>query len=108
MVNLKVRVINIQELKKGGSQEEPWMAITFVGEEVGEQYPQKIAGDIWSKSLGMHGFKAENFKDQVSIGDIIDVELKLSCREYNGRYYNEVKVWSYKKTEADPTEDEAF
>ncbi len=61
-----------------------WSKAEFVIETV-EQYPKKVCSNLW-------GDRAKAL-DQFNIGDLITVSFDLESREYNGRWYTDVKAW---------------
>ena len=52
--------------------------------ETEDQYPKKVCVSIWGDKIDQFGLKVG---EQVTLG--IDVE----SREYNGRWYTDVKAW---------------
>lgn len=61
-----------------------WSKAEFVIETV-EQYPKKVCSNLW-------GDRAKAL-DQFQLGDLITVSFDLESREYNGRWYTDVKAW---------------
>ena len=61
-----------------------WQKQEFVI-ETGEQYPKKICANLW-------GDKADQLA-QFSIGDMVKISVDLESREYQGRWYTDVKAW---------------
>jgi hypothetical protein len=61
-----------------------WSKAEFVIETV-EQYPKKVCANLW-------GDRARAL-DQFQIGSLITVSFDLESREYNGRWYTDVKAW---------------
>lgn len=61
-----------------------WSKAEFVIETV-EQYPKKVCSNLW-------GERARAL-DQFQLGDLITVSFDLESREYNGRWYTDVKAW---------------
>lgn len=57
--------------------------------ETGGQYPKKVCVSIWGDKIDQFGLKVG---EQVTLG--IDVE----SREYNGRWYTEVKAYKVDRT----------
>ncbi|RIW18126.1 DUF3127 domain-containing protein [Algoriphagus lacus] len=57
--------------------------------ETGGQYPKKVCLSVWGDKIEQFGLKVG---EQVTLG--IDVE----SREYNGRWYTEVKVYKVDRT----------
>lgn len=61
-----------------------WSKAEFVIETV-EQYPKKVCANLW-------GERAKAL-DQFQLGSLITVSFDLESREYNGRWYTDVKAW---------------
>jgi len=59
--------------------------------ETGGQYPKKVCVSIWGDKIDQFGLK---IGEQVTLG--IDVE----SREYNGRWYTEVKAYKVDRSQA--------
>jgi single-stranded DNA-binding protein len=68
----------------GESQKGPWSKQEFLIETF-DTYPKTIHCSVWGDKI-----------DQLSRfnpGDPIRASINLESREYNGRYYTEVRVW---------------
>ncbi len=61
-----------------------WQKQEFVIETI-EQYPKKVCATLWGDKLDM--------LDTVNIGDTVKVSFSLESREFNGRWYTDVKAW---------------
>ena len=61
-----------------------WSKAEFVIETI-EQYPRKVCANLW-------GERAKAL-DQFQLGSLITVSFDLESREYNGRWYTDVKAW---------------
>lgn len=61
-----------------------WQKQQFVIETV-EQYPRKICAMLW-------GDKADQL-GMFNIGDMLKVSFDVESREYQGRWYTDVKAW---------------
>lgn len=61
-----------------------WQKQEFVI-ETGGQFPKKICANLW-------GDKADQL-NQYNIGDMVKVSFDLESREFNGRWYTDVKAW---------------
>lgn len=74
----------------GGSSKSgnAWRKQEFILETVG-QYPKKVCVSLWGDKIEQFGLKVG---EQVTLG--IDVE----SREYNGRWYTEVKAYKADRT----------
>lgn len=61
-----------------------WQKQEFVVETI-EQYPKKVCANLWGDKLDM--------LDKVNIGDTVKVSFSLESREFNGKWYTDVKAW---------------
>ena len=61
-----------------------WSKAEFVIETI-EQYPKKVCANLW-------GDRARAL-DQFQEGSLITVSFDLESREFNGRWYTDVKAW---------------
>ena len=50
-------------------------------------YPKKVAFVAWNKVADQ--------LDQLRVGDVINIDFKVSSREWQGKYYTEVTVIDY-------------
>lgn len=78
------RLIQILPEQTGQGQNGPWLKQNFVM-ETQEQFPKKICIVCW-------GDKAEILK-QLKAGDEVKVAINIESREYNGKWYTDVKAW---------------
>lgn len=86
MKRSKFRVINVSDMRRGTSERtgQEWQAQDVVLEEVNEdaQYPESFATSLQAGDAAL-GLRA---------GEYVECTPFLRAREYNGRYYNEVRV----------------
>jgi hypothetical protein len=66
----------------------PWQKQEFILEVQGGQYPKRALMAIW-------GEKVDQF--QVQKGEDVTVSFDIDCREYNGRWYNDIKAWNVQR-----------
>lgn len=62
----------------------PWMKQEFVI-ETQEQYPRKICANLWGDKTDM--------LNQFTEGQQVKVSFDLESREFNGKWYTDVKAW---------------
>lgn len=78
----------------GTSSKGQWTKQEIILETL-ETYPKKVCIGFW---------KDEVVKIQaVPIGSEINVHINVESREYNGRYYTEVKAWKFEVTKETTT-----
>jgi len=80
-------VLEILPLQSGESKNGKWQKQDFIL-ETGGQYPKKVCISVW-------GEKIEQFK--LATGEEIEVSINLESREFNGRWYTDVKAWKMER-----------
>jgi len=86
-MDLTGKVIAIMEPRSGVSQRtgNPWMTQDYVIEVPG-QFPRKMVFGVF----GEDRIKMFN----IQIGEEITVQFDIDAREYNGRYYNDIRAFN--------------
>ena len=93
-------IIALLPLQTGQGKNGEWKKQEFIIETSG-QYPKKVCVTAWGKTV-----------DYVpSIGTEVNVSFDIESREYNGRYYTEVKAFKIesvagKQSTSKPNQDE--
>lgn len=82
-MQLTARLIQMLPLQTGTGKNGEWKKQDIIVETDG-QYPKKICISIW-------GDKAS--EGALQIGNILDISFDVESREYNGRWYTDVKAW---------------
>jgi hypothetical protein len=62
----------------------PWTKQEFVI-ETQEQYPRKVCMSVMNEKVT----ELEN----INVGDVIKASLNIESREYNGKWYTDVRAW---------------
>lgn len=81
-MDIKGRCVQVMDIVTGTSAKGTWQKREFVIETEG-QYPKKVCLSLW-------GDKVNNTP---SIGDALTCSINAESREYNGRWYTELRVW---------------
>lgn len=94
MAELTGKVIAVLPLASGVSNRtgKEWASQDYVIEEQNARYPQRVCFKVFGSD------KIQQFALQ--LGDIVTVKLELGCREYNGKWYNEINCWSVERPQA--------
>ena len=92
------KIIELLELKSGQSANGEWRKQEYVL-ETEAQYPKKVCFMAW-------GDKIEQF--DIKKGDQLTVSIDLESREYNGRWYTDVKAWKVSRGGADTDYAQSF
>jgi hypothetical protein len=88
------KLIKILPEQTGAGKKGTWVKQEFVI-ETSEQYPKKICCSAW-------GDKVDALKS-FSEGDAIKVSFNLESREYNERWYTDVRAWKIEPAEGGNT-----
>ena len=86
-MDLTGKVIAIMEPRSGVSQRSgnAWMTQEYVIEVPG-QYPRKMVFNIFGED------RIKQFNIQA--GEEITVQFDIDAREYNGRWFNDIRAWN--------------
>ena len=85
------KIIELLLEKSGQSANGEWRKREYVL-ETDAQYPKKICFMAW-------GDKIDQF--EIKQGECLTVSVDLESREYNGRWYTDVKAWKVSRDGAD-------
>lgn len=82
-MQIKVKVTEILPTQKGVSKSgKEWIKSTIIGVTGGE-YPKIICFTCWNESIVA----------TIEIGSDYNFDFDLESREYNGKYYTDVKIY---------------
>ncbi len=82
-MQLSAKLIQILPLQSGMGRNGEWKKQDIIV-ETQDQYPKKICVSIW-------GDKADGV--QFREGELYTIDFDVESREYNGRWYTDVKAW---------------
>ncbi len=77
------RVIDVLEEQSGEGRNGPWRKQEFIL-ETGGQYPKQVCVVQWGDNIDKFG---------VTEGETLTAHIDIQSREYNGRWYTDVKAW---------------
>jgi hypothetical protein len=85
MANLEItgKIVQIDEPVKGQSSKGEWKKQQFII-ETEDQYPKKICFINWNDKVSLSNLKP---------GTKVNISFNAESREYNGRWYTDLKVW---------------
>ena len=100
VVTLEVsgKIIEILPVKSGQSASGEWRKQEYIL-ETEAQYPKKVCFMAW-------GDKIDQFNLQQ--GEAVEVSIDLESREYNGRWYTDVKAWKVSRNGSDADNSQSF
>jgi hypothetical protein len=82
-LELTGKITQVLPEKSGTSARGPWRKQEYVIEIPGE-YPKQVCFMIWGDKIDQFGIQQ---------GQEVTVHFDLESREYNGRWYTDVKAW---------------
>lgn len=88
------RITHKLAIQKGTSARGEWQKQEFVIEYQEGQYPSSICFNLWGDKV--------NDLNSFNIGDQVKVYFNISSREYNGKWYNDLRAWRIEKVTDNP------
>ena len=89
-MEIKGKIIGILPEKSGQSANGEWRKQEYIL-ETDTSYPKKICFMAWGDKIGEFNLQQ---------GENVEVSVDLESREYNGRWYTDVKAWKVSKYSA--------
>jgi len=83
------KLIQIIPEVTGEGKNGPWKKQEFII-ETQEQFPKKVCISSWNDKAGLQNF-VEN--------DMVTVSINIESREYNNRWYTDVRAWRMVKAD---------
>ena len=81
--NYREKIIALLPVKSGQSSNGEWRKQEYIM-ETETQYPKKVCFMAWGDKIDQFNIKQ---------GEPLTVSIDLESREYNGRWYTDVKAW---------------
>lgn len=94
-MEIKGKVVQLLDIETGEGKNGVWRKMPFVVEIPGS-YPKKVCIDVW-------GDKIEAYNLQID--EEVTVSIDIESREYNGRWYTNIKAWNVKRDQAQMQEN---
>jgi hypothetical protein len=93
-MEIKGTIIQLLDEQSGESKNGTWSKRDFILETVGE-YPKKVCLTIWGDKLP---------KNLYEVGNAITASIDVESREYNSRWYTDVKCYKIELDESKVTQ----
>ena len=81
------KIIQLLEKQTGEGKNGTWQKQDYILETEG-QYPKKVCFNLWGDKIEKFGMKE---------GDVVVVSCDLESREFNSKWYTDVKAWNVVK-----------
>ena len=85
-LELEGRIVRKLAVQSGNSARGTWSKQEFIFEYQEGNYPSQVCMNVWGEE------KVRDL-DKYQTGDRVKVSVNLSSREYNGRWYTDVRAW---------------
>jgi len=95
-LNIQGKVVEVLEEQSGEGRNGPWRRRDFIL-EMEDRFSKKVCVSQWGDSID---------NDSVAIGETVKAFINLQSREYNGRWYTDVRAWRIEKDGAGASGDE--
>ncbi len=82
-MQLTAKLVQLLPLQKGTGKNGEWKKQDIIVETEG-QYPKKICVSIWGDKIN---------ESQLQAGNMLNISFDIESREYNSRWYTDVKAW---------------
>lgn len=91
------KVVELLEEKRGSGRNGEWRKLDFIL-ETQDQYPKKVCISVWGDKIDQYS---------LNVGDQINAGINIESREFNGRWYTDVRAWKVDKTGAGAAQGES-
>ncbi len=81
-MQLTVKLVQLLPVQTGQGKNGTWKKQEIIVETEG-QYPKKICISVWGDKID----------EQIQIGTHLKIDFDIESREYNGKWYTDVKAW---------------
>ncbi len=88
-IEIKCKLLNKMQVQNGTSARGAWCKQDFIVETI-ETYPRKICMNVWGddKVAELGSFNT---------GETLVVSVNIESREFNGRWYTDVRAWKIQR-----------
>lgn len=83
-MEITAKLIQLLPLQTGMGKNGEWKKQEFIVETLGSPYPKKICISVWGDKINESVLKE---------GNELNISFDIESREYNGRWYTDVKAW---------------
>lgn len=87
-LDISGKLIAKLQQQTGQGKNGAWVKQDFII-ETQEQFPKKVCVTLW-------GDKVKDL-DNIAIGDALKTSVNIESREFNGKWYTDVKAWKLEK-----------
>ncbi len=100
-LEIEGKIITKLPVQNGTSARGPWSKQEFVIEYQDGNYPTQICMNVWGED------KVKDL-EKFQAGETVKVSFNLSSREYNGRWYSDIRAWRIEHAGAAAPQGQAY
>ena len=100
-MELEGRIARKLNVQTGTSARGTWAKQEFIFEYQEGNFPSQVCMNVWGDD------KVKEL-DKYQVGDKVKVSFNLSSREYNGRWYTDVRAWRIEPAGASPAQQPGY
>jgi hypothetical protein len=97
-MEIKGKLIKLLPPQTGEGKNGPWKKQEIIVEIPG-QYPKNVCVAIWGDKIN---------ESQLQVGNMLNIFFDVESREFNGRWYTDVKAWKIESASAGSSAPESF
>ncbi|MDR1524187.1 MAG: DUF3127 domain-containing protein [Tannerella sp.] len=95
-MEVRGKIIAVLPVQTGEGKNGTWKKQDYVIEyEQSSQYPRKMMFNLWGDKIDQYNIQE---------GQSLRVSFDIDCREYNGRWYNDIRAWKTDPDEGVPAD----
>jgi hypothetical protein len=95
-MEVKGKIIAVQPVQTGEGKNGTWKKQEYVIEyEQHSQYPRKMMFNLWGDKIDQYNIRE---------GQSLKVSFDIDCREYTGRWYNDIRAWKIEPDDEMPAD----
>ncbi len=83
-MQLTARLTQLLPIQSGSNKNGNWKKQDIIV-ETNDQYPKKICISIWGDKINAA---------QLKVGNLLKIDFDLESREFNGKWYTDVRAWN--------------
>ena len=96
-MEVKGRIISVLPVQTGEGKNGIWKKQEYVIEyEQNSQYPRRMVFNLWGDKIDQYN---------IQNGQTLRIGFDIDCREYNGRWYNDIRAWKVETEEGMPADE---
>lgn len=83
-MQFKAKILQLLPIQTGTGKNGTWKKQDIIVETTDTQYPRKICVSVWGDKINVQQFPIQS---------IVDISFEIESREFNTRWYTDVRAW---------------